>query len=265
MICMDSQPQITKRRREMDQEHIVFHPEDLKGSKLLCSLLTHGTRDEVAGRLSRLIGPIGRIDPSHNWMPDGFVDREEAQLHRARRLFNRGSDGRSLGDWWLMNKRGARTPTWDLSSQCVIGETTGLTLGEAKAHVSELLTDSPCGASEPNRSRIIAAIAEANAGLAAAFPGRWNLSHERRYQMSNRFAWAWKLATLGIPVALVYLGFVNACDWPDRFNSRAAWEEAVLDYSEPLCPPEVWGSVILVNGTPIYPILRSVELSWSIG
>ena len=28
--------------------------------------------------------------------------------------------------------------------------------------------------------------------------------------MSNRFAWAWKLADLGVPVVLVYLGFFRA-------------------------------------------------------
>lgn len=34
--------------------------------------------------------------------------------------------------------------------------------------------------------------------------------------MSNRFAWAWKLATMEVPVVLVYLGFLNATEMGDQ-------------------------------------------------
>jgi hypothetical protein len=36
----------------------------------------------------------------------------------------------------------------------------------------------------------------------------WALSRDWCYQMSIRFAWAWKLAGLGKPVILIYLGFL---------------------------------------------------------
>jgi len=39
---------------------------------------------------------------------------------------------------------------------------------------------------------------------------KWQLSRDSLYQLANRFAWAWKIASLGVPVALVYLGFIAA-------------------------------------------------------
>jgi hypothetical protein len=42
----------------------------------------------------------------------------------------------------------------------------------------------------------------------------FHISRDNRYQMSNRFAWSWKLASVGVPVVLVYLGFVGAADRP---------------------------------------------------
>ena len=38
------------------------------------------------------------------------------------------------------------------------------------------------------------------------------LSHEHHCQMSNRFAWLWKLAELDDTVILVYLGFLGAVE-----------------------------------------------------
>lgn len=44
----------------------------------------------------------------------------------------------------------------------------------------------------------------------------WAISRDSRYQKSNRFAWACKLAGLGLPVVLMYLGFVRADEMRDR-------------------------------------------------
>ena len=52
-------------------------------------------------------------------------------------------------------------------------------------------------------------MSEANQALNQTLPG-WALSSKRHYQLSNRFAWAWKLADLRLPVVLVYLGFLKA-------------------------------------------------------
>ena len=56
---------------------------------------------------------------------------------------------------------------------------------------------------------------EANAGLRKLPTGQWALSTRHHYQLSNRFAWSWKLAMLGVPVVLLYLGFLNAQDMQD--------------------------------------------------
>jgi hypothetical protein len=66
-----------------------------------------------------------------------------------------------------------------------------------------------------NHDKIGSAIRQANTNLNLISPG-WNLSGDLHYQLSNRFAWSWKLASLGIPVVLVYLGFLNANDMSDQ-------------------------------------------------
>ena len=60
-----------------------------------------------------------------------------------------------------------------------------------------------------NHNQIGDAIQQANHGLEPLLPG-WDLSRDSHYQLSNRFAWSWKIASMGVPVVLVYLGFLNA-------------------------------------------------------
>ena len=60
----------------------------------------------------------------------------------------------------------------------------------------------------------------------AALPG-WHLSRDTHYQLTNRFAWAWTIAMLGVPVVLIYLGFLQANDMRDEgapFVSAADWD-----------------------------------------
>jgi hypothetical protein len=80
--------------------------------------------------------------------------------------------------------------------------------------------------------------------------------------MSNRFAWSWRLAELGYPVVLVYLGFLNALEMADRgapLDNHHHWEDLVRKHSENLCPPTIWGHSIEVNGRSIVSLIRSVE------
>jgi hypothetical protein len=117
--------------------------------------------------------------------------------------------------WWLAVRKGANTPNWHIASTCTIGEKKGLLLVEAKAHVAELkedcktLDEDASDLSIDNHKQIGLAITAASLGLNNALPG-WRLSCDSHYQLANRFAWAWKLASMGIPVVLVYLGFVGA-------------------------------------------------------
>ena len=119
-----------------------------------------------------------------------------------------------LCKWWLTHRRGARLPTWDLvvSASNSSGRP-ALVLVEAKAHATELssegkllvgrLTAEMQKRSNENHQRIAEAIAEAATALRALIP-QIALSRDESYQFANRMAFAWKLASLGIPVGLVF-------------------------------------------------------------
>jgi hypothetical protein len=177
----------------------------------------------------------------------------------------------ALGKWWLpANRLKARTPNLDIASTCTIDGRPGILLVEAKAHSVELKKEA-AGRSlgrEPTEERkeshitIGAAIEQARAGLSAATALPFNISRDSHYQMSNRFAWSWKLAQLGVPVVLVYLGFLRADEMADRgepFPDHAAWEKLVLDHSAPLFPAQVWNRRWLVHGVPFIPLIVSME------
>ncbi len=53
-------------------------PRERRGSKPRCHLLTHGSTDEVAARLSSLAAPFVRVSAGDRWMPQGFDVREAA-------------------------------------------------------------------------------------------------------------------------------------------------------------------------------------------
>ncbi|MEE9442689.1 MAG: hypothetical protein V3V99_08475 [candidate division Zixibacteria bacterium] len=231
------------------------------GSKPRCHLITHGAPEQVAERLTRLITPLGLVSANDNWMPQGFDDVKEAQLHNAQRLLDVNPYGQALKSWWLaVARRNPVTPNWDIASTCTIDGKPGLLLVEAKAHHGELNPNDCIGAkNEKNIERIGEAVGEANDGLNKIRDG-WNLSHKSHYQLCNRFAWSWKLATLGIPVVLVYLGFLNADEMPNPFPDPQSWDNAVRNYARNLVPESVWGNKLMFDDTPLYPIIRSMKI-----
>lgn len=244
-----------------------------RGSKPRCHLLTHGTREAVAARLSALAAPFASIAPVDHWMPQGFEETDEATLPEAFQLLS--EEVRiELKRWWLaVALNTARTPNWDIASTCTIEERPGLLLIEAKAHDQELIKEetgrknieAPVSVSaRRNLLRIEWAIRDASIALSAETGLPWALSRDWNYQMSNRFAWSWKLAELGIPVVLVYLGFVKADDMSSPgevpFTDAWAWEALVRAHSAPLFPVEVWNRQWPVNGVPFIPLIRSIEV-----
>ena len=55
--------------------------------------------------------------------------------------------------------------------------------------------------------------------------------------MSNRFAWAWKLTELGIPVILVYPGLLNTEEMLDQgipLNKHRSWEDLGAGHNKTL-------------------------------
>ena len=248
-----------------------------RGSKPRCHLLTHGNRVEVAGRLSGLVKPFGSVSSACRWLPDGFACPDEVQLQKQNSLVE-DEIRRELKDWWF-KVPGGSGPTWDLASQCLVGSGNsarkGLLLVEAKAHWAELEpgerhgkpldANASCG-SLRNHVRIGRAIEEANDGLRALTNHEsWALSRDSCYQMANRFAWAWKLVDLGVPVILVYLGFLDAAEMRDQgdpFSERSDWAKCVKAHGRHAIPEEAWDrSWSVGNGACLIPRILACRRS----
>jgi len=262
------------------KELLLKLPENRRtGSKPRCHWLTHGNKAEVSRRLSGLIAPFGSVNATDFWMPDGFEDITEAQLHDAPKLVNE-ADGNKLRDWWLASTHGRpMTPNFDIASTCsvLIGNESrkGFLLVEAKAHTAELevekagkkLDADASNGSHDNHQKIGECILEAAAGLSAATDVIWTMNRDAAYQMANRFAWAWKLTELGYPVILVYLGFIAADEMggsgeDQPYRDHTHWAGCVHAHSKALFPEpdKIWENTIPVNGQTIVPIIRSMDI-----
>jgi len=203
-------------------------------------------------------------------MPHGFADIEEAQLHLATRLLP-PEVRTKLRAWWLpADRQGARTPNFDIASTCTIAGVPGMLLIEAKAHAEELnreaagrrLAEDDSEERKASHVTIGAAIELARSGFASATGLPCQISRDSHYQMSNRFAWSWKLTELGVPVILVYLGFLKADEMSDQGPVLAddkVWDTVVKEHSESLFPAEAWNRRWWVNGVPFIPLIRSVK------
>lgn len=244
-----------------------------RGSKPRCHWITHGTRAEVATRLTALVSPYGEITERDHWMPDGFDDLAEAQFHRVSKLLPE-DQCRQIRNWWFRICRGGRqtSPSFDIASTCMVDGMPGLLLVEAKAHLGELTGEergkplrlTASDGEKTNHEHIAQAIGWANPIFGAATGLEWRLSRDNRYQMSNRFAMACKLTSIGLPIILVYLGFLNAKDMSrgnERpFDSSDQWRQAVLAHSSPILPPEVWNCRWTLHGRTFVPLIRSAEI-----
>jgi hypothetical protein len=206
-------------------------------------------------------------------MPQGFERAEEATLPEGECLLP--ADVRvALQRWWLsVPTNNSRTPNWDIASTCTIEDKQGILLIEAKAHDRELIREEtgrknidPPVSGSPRRNLlgIDWAIRDASAALTDDTGLTWTLSRDWNYQMSNRFAWAWKLTDLGVPVVLVYLGFLGAEEMKDKrgnsITSADAWESIVKRHSQILFPAKVWGQRWVCGGNLLIPLIRSLDV-----
>lgn len=152
---------------------------------------------------------------------------------------------------------------WDIASTCRVEGRTGVLLIEAKTHRGEPGRGGKThGGNRQNDEQIRAAIAEANEGLGGQAQG-WHLTADSRYQLCNRFAWAWKVSSLGVPVVLVYLGFVNADEMRDPGEplvDAADWENVVRRHSRAVVPAEVWGKPWTSRQQQFISLIRSRDV-----
>ncbi len=243
----------------------------LRGSLLRCLLMMNFPRHHTAELLTSLTQLPNAVISSDSdfWMPRGLRDYRETTLVDSSDFLT-PDRCKALTDWWLEKLRGANLPNWDIASTCTIEGIKGLLLVEAKAHDKEL---SETGKSHPttsnsqmNHKHIGIAIEQANAGLNNTIKG-WALSRDSYYQLSNRFAWSWKLASLRVPVVLIYLGFLNAVEMFDQgqpFDNAKIWEKAIRSHAKDRVPDNAWNRRLDIDGTPLWALIRSMEITFNI-
>jgi hypothetical protein len=137
---------------------------------------------------------------------------------------------------------------------------------EAKAHTKEAKQEGKTQGNAENECQIEEAIRQANSTLNAIMPG-WALTEDSHYQLCNRFAWASKVASMGIPTILVYLGFLHCNEMTDcgtPFNSSKDWEQSLKGHSAGVVFPNAWEFVskqpLLRFGT----LIRSLTVQWKV-
>lgn len=220
--------------------------------------------------LLQLVRPLDvRVTADSAWMPRGYREPDEARLEEWGHLLLPNSKAwPELQKWWLVHERGANTPNWDLVLACEIEGRPGLLLVEAKANHPELsekgkeLNQTPSQKSTENHERIAAAIAEARAGL-QEFDAGIAISIDSHYQLSNRLAFAWKLATLNVPTILLYLGFTGDSGIADAgppFTTDQSWQDAFTAYAKGVVPATILERRLDVGPSPIWVIVRSWQV-----
>jgi len=224
-------------------------------------------QESFAQDLTMILRPTGAtVSAVDRWKPEGYRAPEEAQLkHLGPELLPHAVDWDALSDWWLVHKRGANTPNWDLVSTCQFDGHQGLVLVEAKANVAELKSDpkkppnATSSGSIENHEHIGKAIEEARSALDARVGGV-GISRDSHYQLANRVAYSWKLASLGLPVVLVYLGFLGdegIRDVGDPLQDHQHWQSVLRDHCRGILPDTFFDRWIECRKARMQMIVRS--------
>jgi len=204
--------------------------------------------------------------PETLWMPRGRAAPNEARLEKfGPAWIPEHPAWEALIDWWLVHRPKANTPNWDIAVGCRIEDRPGLVLAEAKANGAELkpdgkpLKDKPTQNSKDNDTRIRGAVAEASEGW-RQLDKRVHLSADTHYQLANRLAFIWKLATLEFPVVLVYLGFTGdegIRDVGEPFLDAGAWDKAFKEHLRGAFPEELIGRRLDFERAPCWVLSRA--------
>lgn len=187
---------------------------ETKGSKR-CMLELIDSPDFFTSMNSMIQEEGAVVAPGDSWLPLGIKNPREGQLKEFLSDNFSPQLATDFVTWWLKIPK-FRTPNWDFISTCNINGQKGILLIEAKAHRGELngeshgkkLKSDASDDSKANHENVQTAIEQANDGINKAMYSV-SISRDKCYQLSNRVANGWWLANQGIPVVLIYLGFLN--------------------------------------------------------
>lgn len=245
---------------------------DFRGSRK--HVLDWTSQPRAIVELLGLVQPVRcKLTHSSVWMPLGYSDPTEARLESfGKRCMPDHAAWSVLTSWWLKHPRGANTPNWDLAVSCEVEGAPGLILVEAKANVPELSaagkrrTDPAAASDEINRGaenheHIGAAIEQVREAMRSCVPGLM-IGRDTHYQLSNRIAFGWQLASFGIPTVLLYLGFTGDTgiqDVGEPFVDDAHWQRTFAEYLRGVCPEpsEVLGSPLASPKERLWVLSRS--------
>lgn len=213
------------------------------------------------------------VTATSKWRPLGYGDDSEARLETFGPAVMPGlSVWATLRSWWLKHEKGANTPNWDIALHCQVEGAPGLILVEAKANEPELSdagksrSKKPSEKSDENREQIGTAIGEARAALASQFPGIC-IDRDKSYQLSNRIAFAWKLASLGVHTVVIYLGFTGDSGISDvgrPFRDEQDWRDVFTKHLDVVCPSPIAERRIQVGPASFWILSRArpvIEIS----
>ncbi len=171
---------------------------------------------------------------------------EEVEIEEYLNIFGHPSSLQLDPKWWMPYKTEKnKRPNWDLLCHVLVDGRPGLLLVEAKAHGDELLMDDKkagpyrkSAASVANDRSIRRRISETNQLLNSVYASEFSLTADKHYQLANRIAYLTKLASLGLPTVLLYLGWLMSPDWPgDEIRDQLHWHEIMNEYMKGLVPP----------------------------
>ena len=176
--------------------------------------------------------------PNKNNVREVILENEDYRLFQNHKTHNK------VLDWLNGNKDIGRMPKWDIAASCQIEDKNGLILIQAITHEEEFNADDKCEATGENRKGIMKAIEECNKDLNLRLDTHVKLSITSNYQLSNHIAYAWKLANLGIPTVLLYLGYIgDNKNYPNNYiKDHDHWMRILGCFMKgvlPLYPPKI--------------------------
>lgn len=208
------------------------------------------------------------------WMPKSWANPVESKLFDPGSPYLTDPQKSLMQRWWLAHAGSANIPNWDI----VVPATTtagnpALLLVEAKAHNNEFdgrpkprlkrPTPEAQKRTDENHEHVGRAINEAAQALALMHPGI-HISRDHCYQLSNRIAMAWKLASMGIPNTLIFLGFTGDREIASDgkyFADDQHWQQSFSDYASSSFPLELLGQDVSCGQAPFRVLSRSLPVA----